>query len=258
MADLTSRRSAQPGKRRPARAKRYALVPAAGGGSRLGGETPKQYLPIGGRPMLARTLDRLAEALALEAIFVLLAPDDALYAEAIGPRPGVEVLRCGGPTRARTVGNALVQLQSRCADTDWLLVHDAARPCVPVEALRRLVDALDDDDVGGLLAVPVADTIKHGDGAERPRVARTEDRRSLWQAQTPQMFRYGWLRRGYEDPAALEATDEAQVIEALAALGKCDMPELVIGSRANIKVTWPEDLPLAAAILAAQKGSAVR
>jgi 2-C-methyl-D-erythritol 4-phosphate cytidylyltransferase len=251
MADLKGKPAAPP-KRKPARARRYALVPAAGDGARIGGELPKQYLAIDGKPMLARTLDRLAESIALDAIFVLLSPDDEHYAEAIGPRNGVELLRCGGPSRARTVGNALAQLQSRCGDQDWLLVHDAARPCVPVEALRRLVDTVENDNVGGILAVPVADTIKHGDGGDVPRVVRTEDRRSLWQAQTPQMFRYKWLVRGYAEPGALEATDEAQVIEALAAKGVCDMPELVLGSRANLKVTWAEDLALAAAILSTQ------
>ncbi|MBK6803501.1 MAG: 2-C-methyl-D-erythritol 4-phosphate cytidylyltransferase [Betaproteobacteria bacterium] len=136
---------------------------------------------------------------------------------------------------------------------DWILVHDAARPCVPAEALQRLVDTLGGDPVGGLLAVPVADTLKHGDGAaDEPRVVRTEDRRQLWQAQTPQMFRYGVLQRACAEPGAIEATDESSLVERLAARGACTMPRLVIGSRANLKITWPEDFALAAAILAAQ------
>ncbi|MCE7878942.1 MAG: 2-C-methyl-D-erythritol 4-phosphate cytidylyltransferase, partial [Betaproteobacteria bacterium PRO3] len=112
--------------------RRYALVPAAGGGTRSGRAVHKQYHPILGRPVLAHTLDRLTEALGLDGVFVAIAPDDDRYAGAIGTRPGVETLRCGGPTRAATVGNALAALASRCRADDWVLVHDAARPCVPV------------------------------------------------------------------------------------------------------------------------------
>jgi hypothetical protein len=138
------------------------------------------------------------------------------------------------------------------AEGDWILVHDAVRPCVPREALARLVDDLADDRVGGLLALPLADTLKHGDGEVPARVLRTEDRKDLWLAQTPQMFRYGLLRSAYALDAAREPTDEAQAIECLAATGACAMPRLVAGSAANIKVTFPDDLALAAAILANQ------
>lgn len=230
----------------------FALIPAAGGGTRTGLGLPKQYHAIAGRPVLAHTIDRLAAALPLSRTFVAIAPGDGHYASAIGARPGVEPLPCGGPTRSATVGNALAMLESRCVPGDWILVHDAARPCVPVEALRRLVLELGDDDVGGLLAMPVADTLKHGDGAPEPRVVRTEDRRQLWQAQTPQMFRYGVLAAAYAAPGADGATDDAQVVERLAARGACRMPRLVAGSRANLKITWSEDFALAAAILSAQ------
>jgi len=124
---------------------------------------------------------------------------------------------------------------------------------VPADALRRLVAAVEDDEVGGLLAVPVADTLKRGDGDPEPRIARTEARDMLWQAQTPQMFRYGLLARAYAEHDADGATDDALVVERLAARGVCAMPRLVTGSRANIKITWPEDFALAEAILAAQK-----
>ena len=137
-----------------------------------------------------------------------------------------------------------------------MLVHDAARPCVPVDALRRLVFELADDAVGGLLAVPVADTLKREDRETPARILRTEDRSGLWCAQTPQMFRYGVLRAAFARPGALAATDEAQAVEALAATGACSRPWLVTGSALNIKVTYPGDLALAAAILAAQENAA--
>lgn len=232
----------------------FALIPAGGGGSRAGVDLPKQYHPILGRPMLAHTIGRLASALPLAATFVAIAPRDDHYAAAVGALPGVEPLPCGGPTRAATVANALAMLASRCAADDWILVHDAARPCVPASALTGLVAALEGDPVGGLLAIPVADTLKRGDGAADARVVRTEDRRPLWQAQTPQMFRYGVLARAFREPGAASVTDESGAVELLAARGACAMPRLVAGSRANLKVTWPEDFAIAAAILAAQAG----
>jgi 2-C-methyl-D-erythritol 4-phosphate cytidylyltransferase len=246
-----------PGGRAPKPAPRlFALIPAAGGGSRFGAALPKQYADLGGAPLLVRAMERLAAALGLAATAVALAPDDVLYDRIVGPREGVATLRCGGATRAETVANALAALASRCGDHDWVLVHDAARPCVPKEALQRLVAELSDDAVGGLLAVPVADTLKREDRDTPARVLRTEDRSGLWCAQTPQMFRYGVLRSAFARPGALAATDEAQAVEALAATGACARPWLVAGSMLNIKVTYPGDLALAAAILAAQEKTA--
>jgi 2-C-methyl-D-erythritol 4-phosphate cytidylyltransferase len=238
------------------RARILALVPAAGGGSRFGGTAPKQYAPLGGRPLLSCTLDRLAKALAPAPIVVALSPADRHYGEAVGPRGGVEALRCGGDSRAATVANALVALAARCAASDWILVHDAARPCVPIDAVLRLVAAVRDDPVGGLLAVPAADTLKREDPRDAGRVLRTEDRVGMWQAQTPQMFRFGVLQQAFALPRALEATDESQAVEALALMGACGRPRLVAGSAQNIKVTYPPDLALAAAILAAQESPA--
>src|SRR4249919_1579723 len=143
----------------------FVIVPAAGGGSRFGGALPKQYADLAGVPLLARTLDRLA-ALRAEAIVVALAPDDKDYARVVGTRSGVEAVACGGVTRAGTVRNAVALLASRANRDDWILVHDAARPCVPREALHRLMRELEDDAVGGLLAVPVADTLKRADGVQ--------------------------------------------------------------------------------------------
>jgi len=231
-----------------------ALVPAAGGGLRFGGETPKQYAPIDGRALLVRTLDRLAATFSSLDIVVALAPDDTLYDALVGARANVVTLRCGGATRAATVAEALASLAARCSADDWIMVHDAARPCVPVEALLRLVAELSTDSVGGLLAIPAGDTLKREDAREPGRVLATEDRTRIWQAQTPQMFRFGLLRDAFALPGALETTDEAQAVEALAATGACLRPRLVAGSAQNIKVTYPSDLALAGAILAAQEG----
>ena len=229
-------------------ARRFAIVPAAGAGDRFGGGLPKQYADLAGAPVLARTLERLA-ALECAQTFVVLAPDDRDYDRRIGARDGVEILRCGGATRAATVRNALASLASRVAPGDWMLVHDAVRPCVPQDALTRLVEALADDQVGGLLAIPVPDTLKR---AEDDRAASTVDRRSLWQAQTPQMFRYAILAQAMRREPHAAFTDEAQAVEALAATGACAAPRLVRGSAANLKITYAEDLALAAAILAMQ------
>jgi len=233
--------------------RRIALIPAAGGGSRFGGELPKQYADLGGTPVLARTLERLAAAIDLDAIVVVLSPDDRHYAQRVSPRPRVETMYCGGATRAETVANALARLAGRCRDDDWILVHDAARPCVPADALARLVGALADDRVGGLLAIPVADTLKREDDGMPGRVLRTEPRAGLWQAQTPQMFRYRVLADALAAPDARAATDEAQAVEALAATGACASPKLVPGSALNVKITYASDLALAAAILAREQ-----
>jgi 2-C-methyl-D-erythritol 4-phosphate cytidylyltransferase len=231
----------------------FVIVPAAGGGTRFSGGTVKQYADLAGAPLLARTLDRLG-SVACAATLVALARADAAYEERVGQRAGVTALRCGGATRAETVRNALSALASRCARDDWIIVHDAARPCVPRAALQRLLQMLRDDPVGGLLAVPVADTLKRAEeGGDAPRVARTEERHALWQAQTPQMFRYGVLCEAFAAAEALAATDEAQAVETLAAGGRCAPPRLVPGSSENIKVTYPGDLALAAAILRAQE-----
>ena len=237
-------------------ARHTVLVPAAGGGSRFGAELPKQYATLARRPLLARTLDRLEAGLPDARLVVALAPDDDHYDRIVGTRAGVDALRCGGATRAATVANALAALAPRLAPDDWVLVHDAARPCVPEDALRRLVTELAHDTVGGLLAIPVADTLKRttGEAADGPRVLRTEDRSRLWQAQTPQMFRFAVLRAAFAQPGALDMTDEASAVEALAATGACATPRLVMGSALNVKITYPADLALAAAILAAQEG----
>jgi 2-C-methyl-D-erythritol 4-phosphate cytidylyltransferase len=225
----------------------YALVPAAGSGTRLAGAQPKQYLPLAGQPMLWHAVRALC-VLEVENVFVVLAQDDVEFARhdwsAFGNR--LEPLYCGGATRRDSVYNGLVAASAAVDVDDWMLVHDAARPCVPRADLEALIAQCAGDAVGGLLALPVAETVKRAgkDEAGVQRVAATEDRTSLWLAQTPQMFRAGLLAQALR-AAQGAVTDEANAIEQLGL-----RPRLVSGSRENLKVTYPEDLAIAAAILA--------
>lgn len=224
----------------------YAIVPAAGSGARFGAEKPKQYLDLLGRPLIFHTLAALTAHPAIERVWVVLSPNDAEWSRhdwlALGPK--LETVRCGGATRAASVTNGLRAAAMAAADDDWILVHDAARPCLSAAMLDALVAGLADDPVGGLLAVPVADTLKRADAAQR--VAATEPRDGLWQAQTPQMFRYGRLLEALENCPGV--TDEAGAIEALGLA-----PKLVRGDSTNLKVTYPADLALAAMILRARQ-----
>ncbi|MGE5468870.1 MAG: 2-C-methyl-D-erythritol 4-phosphate cytidylyltransferase [Ignavibacteria bacterium] len=224
----------------------YALVPAAGGGARMGAEIPKQYLPLLDRPLVWHTLATLCAVPAIERVFVVLAPDDAQWDDldwsAFNGR--LEVLRCGGATRAASVTNGLRAIAGRVAGDDWILVHDAARACLTTGHVETLLREVGDDPVGGILAVPVADTLKRA-GAEG-RIAATVPREALWQAQTPQMFRHALLLEALE--GAAHVTDEASAIEALGLA-----PRLVAADATNFKVTYPLDLHLADIILRDRK-----
>jgi 2-C-methyl-D-erythritol 4-phosphate cytidylyltransferase len=224
----------------------YAIVPAAGSGSRFGAEKPKQYLDLLGRPLIFHTLAALTAHPAIDRVWVVLAPDDPYWPDYDWSELGakLETVRCGGATRADSVSNALRAAAMSAADDDWVLVHDAARPCISHSMLDGLIDELADDPVGGILAVPVADTLKRADAEQR--VAATESRDGLWQAQTPQMFRYGRLVEALEKCRAV--TDEAGAIESLGL-----KPKLVRGDSTNLKVTFPADLALAAMILRGRK-----
>ena len=217
----------------------YALVPAAGSGSRFGGELPKQYLMLHGKPLLQHALDRLQAQFPLAQLYVVLAPDDELFEAMITISSNVIVLRCGGRTRGASGNNALSRMAG--VDDDWIVVHDAARPCVDADSSLRLQRELANDDVGGFLALP--DTLKRVD--DDSRVVRTEPREGLWRAQTPQMFRFGVLRRAFALPGLDGFTDEAQAVERLGL-----KPRAVVGNAFNVKVTFPDDLALASAILA--------
>jgi 2-C-methyl-D-erythritol 4-phosphate cytidylyltransferase len=225
----------------------HALIPAAGNGSRCGGDAPKQYWPLVGKPVILHSIERLRAALPDADIHVAIAHGDAWYDRWIGARPGVAVSRCGGTTRGATVHNILDEVID-ADDDDWILVHDAVRPCVDPASLARLLAELDGDAVGGLLGLAAVSTLKRIDVDGR--VARTEAREGLWHAQTPQMFRYRVLRDALASPAAAQCTDEAQAVETM---GRKAL--LVRGSPTNIKITYPEDMLLAAAILAAQARS---
>ena len=236
-----------------ATARRFALIPAAGRSARYGGALPKQYAALAGVPVLRRTIDALARSVPFETVFVVLAPDDKLYGERVGAIAGVVPLYCGGRSRAESVINGLSKVGEHAEADDWVLVHDAARPCVDVTMLNRLLHELEDEPIGGLLAIPLGDTLKRAETGAGLRAAGTEARAGLWGAQTPQMFRYAILHHALKqaDPAAI--TDEAQAIEALGV-----KPKLVLGSPANIKLTYPEDMALAEAILAATIGGVAR
>ncbi|MGE5471810.1 MAG: 2-C-methyl-D-erythritol 4-phosphate cytidylyltransferase [Bacteroidota bacterium] len=224
----------------------YAIVPAAGSGSRFGAEKPKQYLTLLGRPLIYHTLAALVACPEIDRVWVVLSPDDPWWSRYDWSDLGakLETVRCGGATRAASVGNGLQAAAMVAAEDDWVLVHDAARPCLSADMLAALLAELADDPVGGILAVPVADTLKRADA--RQRVAATEPRDGLWQAQTPQMFRYGRLCEALEK--CREVTDEAGAVEALGL-----KPKLVCGDATNLKVTYPADLALAAMILRGRK-----
>ena len=227
----------------------FAVIPAAGTGSRFGGDTPKQYLPLNGAPLIRHTLQALLADTRIERVVVVLAPDDTGWGEACLPAQGADricLVREGGATRADSVINGInwLNAQVHVNSEDWVLVHDAARPCLNPDQLARLIDTLVDDPVGGLLAIPVADTLKRADAETR--VDATIDRRQLWQAQTPQMFRIGQLQQALSGGDLTIITDEASAIERLGL-----RPRLVTGSLTNLKVTYPEDLALASMVLAA-------
>jgi 2-C-methyl-D-erythritol 4-phosphate cytidylyltransferase len=215
----------------------FALVPAAGIGERSGAGMPKQYVEIAGRPMLAHTLAALAAVPRIEQTLVVLSPVDDRF-EAVLPGHAGWVARVGGASRAESVLGGLAELRARGAtDDDWVLVHDAARCLLQPQWVDVLIEACQHDTVGGLLAQPIADTLKAGDADDR--VTATVDRRDKWAAQTPQMFRLGLVEKALTAMGAA-ATDEASAVEALGL-----SPRLVRASMANFKVTWPEDFALA-------------
>jgi 2-C-methyl-D-erythritol 4-phosphate cytidylyltransferase len=227
----------------------YALIAAAGAGSRIAAEAPKQYLPLAGRPMLWHAV-RAVCVPQVESVFVVLAPEDRVFGthdwSAFDGK--LKPLYCGGQTRRDSVYNALIATMAELEADDWVLVHDAARPCLPRKDLENLVRETAHDAVGGILALPVAETVKKAakDEAGTQRVSATEDRSQLWLAQTPQMFRAGLLAQALKR-ATGSPTDEAAAIEQMGL-----KPRLVLGSRENLKVTWPEDLALAENILKAR------
>lgn len=223
----------------------WAVVPAAGRGRRVGGDVPKQHRAILGRPLIRHTLERLAAHPRIAGLMVVLAADDAVW-------PGWRELRgkpvrtaIGGAERADSVLAGLTALPDAVRAQDWVLVHDAARPCLRHDDLDRLLDHGCAHDVGAILAVPVSDTLKRDDG--HGCIVRTEPRAGLWRALTPQVFRRGTLQRALDAAAqaGIVITDEAMALERLGL-----SPLLVEGAADNIKVTTPADLAFAEFLLA--------
>jgi 2-C-methyl-D-erythritol 4-phosphate cytidylyltransferase len=220
----------------------FALLPAAGVGARMGAEHPKQYLDIHGRPMIWHAIRVFDAHPAIARVYVVISPEDGWwdgYDWSAFSR--LTVLRRGGATRAESVLNGLKSMAGEVGAEDWVLVHDAARPCLSRALLDKLLAEVDGDAVGGILAAPVADTLKReGEGG---RIRETISRDKLWGAQTPQMFRHGLLTRALLQ-AGTGVTDEASALEALGL-----SPRLVESDLTNLKVTYPRDLEVAAWLL---------
>ncbi len=221
-----------------------ALIPAAGSGSRMRAELPKQYAPLAGRPLLQHAVRTLCMHRLIEQVFVVLVPGDVRFGKCDWSGCGAKLspLYCGGETRAASVFNGLLAANDAIDGADWVLVHDAARPCLCTGDIDRLIAEVGDSETGGLLAVPVADTLKRAN-AEGEAV-QTEAREHLWRAQTPQMFRYRVLIEALRRADIAAVTDESSAVEQTGA-----KPKLVQGSTNNFKVTYPEDLALAELIL---------
>lgn len=218
----------------------YALVPCAGVGERAGLGGPKQYAAVAGRPMVQHTLEALAKVTRLRQTLVVLSPQDDQFTRHV-PDATAWLAKVGGASRAITVANGLAHLRERGARADdWVLVHDAARCLVQPAWIDNLIDACVNDAIGGLLALPLADTLK---AETAGRVSATVDRDRKWAAQTPQMFRIGLLQDALAH-AGDAVTDEASAIEALG-----HAPLLVPCSMENFKITWPADFALAERLL---------
>ena len=224
----------------------FAFVLAAGQGTRIGDPVPKQYIPLAGKPMMFHSIEAVAAVSRVDAVLVVLAPLDRHWGahDWTALPEKVEAAFVGGVHRGESVLNALKHIEARAAKDDWVMVHDAARPCILTELVEQFLDEIGDDPVGGLLAMPLADTLKRAE-EDTLRVEETVSRAGLWRAQTPQLFRYGILRKGLE--RKITATDEAEAVESLG-----QAPRLAQGENSNIKVTYAEDLAIAEMILQRQ------
>jgi 2-C-methyl-D-erythritol 4-phosphate cytidylyltransferase len=215
----------------------YALIPAAGVGARMKSAQPKQYLEVLGKSILQWTVDVFLQNSQIHHVMVVVSPDDAYVKDALLPHPKLTVVFCGGASRHESVKNGLSALQGQFALTaqDWVLVHDAARPALTPTLVSTLINEIADHEVGGLLALPVVDTVKSVEG----KGLHTLNRDFLWLAQTPQMFRFELIKQALQQVA--QVTDEASAIEQMGW-----QPKLVHGESRNIKLTRPEDLSLVA------------
>ena len=225
----------------------FALIPAAGVGARMEAGSPKQYLPIAGKPMLRHAVDAFLASPLIAHTYIVVSAEDGLIDTVVpeqGAGVGISVLRCGGATRMETILNGLQALHGSLAAHDQVLVHDAARPGLTPALIAKLIAEVGEHPAGGLLALPVVDTVKRaGPGSLS---AQTVPRDGLWLAQTPQMFSYALLHRALSqapDPQAI--TDDASAVEALGLA-----PRLIEGHPRNLKVTLPRDIHTAELYLA--------
>jgi 2-C-methyl-D-erythritol 4-phosphate cytidylyltransferase len=215
----------------------HIIIPAAGAGNRMATAIPKQYLPLCGKPIVSHSIQTFFACPRISSINLALSADDFFWRSlTLDSNSRLNLHYTGGDTRAQTVLNTLEAMRPNVAADDWVLVHDAARPGLTVALLNQLLDTLEHDDVGGLLALPLADTLKQSNADLR--VEKTIPREGLWQAQTPQMFRFNLLQKALSDFDGAP-TDEAQAVEALGL-----QPKLVVGSLRNMKITYPQDLAL--------------
>jgi 2-C-methyl-D-erythritol 4-phosphate cytidylyltransferase len=219
----------------------HVIIPAAGCGSRMGASAPKQYLKLNGQPLIQHVIKVFDQDIKIQSIHVILSEQDAYWQhEYLNASEKAKVHYCGGETRAQTVLNGLDAMQGSVDIDDWILVHDAARPGLTNRLLSQLIASIVSDDTGGLLALPLADTLKKSD--TNSRVVNTIPRDQLWQAQTPQMFKFSTLKHALESFNGTP-TDEAEAIEALGL-----KPKLVTGELRNLKVTYPQDLTVLSAL----------
>lgn len=218
----------------------WAIIPAAGIGRRIGSETPKQYLQINGKPILQYSIDLFLQHHLIDGVVIVLAENDTLWKGLQINESKNLITTIGGAERFHSVLNGLIALEGRLDTDDWVLVHDAARPCLDISDIDKLINSTVTHPTGGILAMPVRDTMKRA--GEDNLIIETVDRNQLWHALTPQMFRFKKLRQAIEDAIEnnIPITDEAQAIEQIG-----QRPILVEGSARNIKVTRPEDLALA-------------
>ncbi|MBF6648271.1 2-C-methyl-D-erythritol 4-phosphate cytidylyltransferase [Methylobacter sp. BlB1] len=216
----------------------WGIVPAAGVGKRMQADRPKQYLELAGKTVIEQTLSRLLQADVFEAIAVAISSDDPYWPQLPIAQHEKILTAAGGKERADSVLSALKSISGKASDSDWVLVHDAARPCITASDIHHLIACLIHDDVGGILALSSHDTLKN---VQDGRIAGTLNRNHIWRALTPQMFRYGTLKTALEEAEGNPAiTDEASALEL-----KGLQPKIVEGRPDNIKITRPEDLPLA-------------
>ena len=228
----------------------WVVIPAAGSGQRMQSSTPKQYLELNGKTVLEHTVSLFSQRNDIAGVIVCTAENDQVAStlpllKNHDRNLSVSIID-GGDSRAQSVLNGLMALQDKAQDDDWVLVHDAARPCLSGSVLQRLFNQLEGDELGGILAVPAKDTLKVESAAETPKVDKTLDRSTVWQAQTPQMFRYKLLTDALSSAIEhnMDITDEASALESAGY-----KPRLIEGEARNLKITTPEDLELAEFLL---------